>query len=136
MKIHGGKNRDSTLPQKSQKKPTLPHIWYNARLKEQARLEEKRKEMVKRIDDVLTVLYKKYNLDEVYLFGSVSQEGKFRQKSDIDIAVKGLNKFDYYKFVGEISELINSRVDVVLMEECHFADFIREKGRKWNPKSK
>jgi predicted nucleotidyltransferase len=134
MKQAGPVNK--VAPQKSQRIPAFPHIWYKARLEEQEGLEKKRKEMVKRIDDVLTILYKKYNLEELYLFGSVSQKGKFKRKSDIDIAVKGLDKFDYYQFVGEISELINGRVDVVLIEECHFADFIREKGRKWNPKSK
>ena len=84
--------------------------------------------------EALSSLEKKYQWDEVYLFGSIVLEGRFRQNSDIDIAVLGLKKFDYYKFIGEISDLLNKRVDVVLLEECHFAQFIKEKGIKWNPK--
>ena len=40
---------------------------------------------------------KKYQWDEAYLFGSLILEGRFRQNSDIDIAVLGLKKYDYYK---------------------------------------
>ena len=64
--------------------------------------------------------YKNWWSDEIL-------EGRFRQNSDIDIAVLGLKKYDYYKFIGEISDLLNRRVDVVLLEECAFAHFIKKK---------
>ena len=86
--------------------------------------------------EALNSLEKKYQWDEAYLFGSLILEGRFRQNSDIDIAVLGLKKYDYYKFIGEISDLLNRRVDVVLLEECAFAHFIKKKGIKWNNKSR
>ena len=91
---------------------------------------------LQQVEDTLRTLEKKYQWDEAYLFGSIVLEGRYRQKSDIDIALLGLKKYDYFKFIGEISDLLNRRVDVVLLEECHFAQFIKEKGIKWNRKSR
>jgi hypothetical protein len=122
--------------QKAQKNTAFPKIWYEAKLKEQEDVERMRILTVQRIKKTLKILEKKYCWNEVYLFGSVAEKGKFRRNSDIDIAVKGLNKFDYYEFVGEISSLLDKRVDVVLLEDCHFADAIRKKGIKWNRESK
>ena len=59
-----------------------------------------------------------------------------KREKRVTVAVKGLNKFDYYEFVGEISCLMDQRVDVILLEKCHFADAIRKKGIKWKHKSK
>ena len=88
------------------------------------------------IHRALRKLKKKYHWDETYIFGSVAQKGKFRRNSDIDIAVSGLNSLEHYAFTGDISELIEKRVDVVLLEECRFAGSIKEKGLKWNHRTK
>ena len=122
--------------QKPQKNTAFPKIWYETKLKEQEDLESLRILAVQRINKTLNILEKKYCWDEVYLFGSVAEKGKFRRNSDIDIAVKGLDKFDYYEFVGEISSLMDQRVDVILLEKCHFSNAIRKKGIKWKHKSK
>jgi len=69
--------------------------------------------VLQKVEDALSYLEKKYQWDEVYLFGSIIQEGRFGRDSDIDIALLGLRKYDYYKFIGEISNLLNTRVDVI-----------------------
>ena len=114
----------------------LPRLWYQARLKQQADQEKARLAWIQRIEDALMILAERYCWEVAYLFGSIAEKGKFRSTSDIDIAVKGLSKLDYYKFVGEISDILEKRVDVVLLEECHFADSIRKKGIEWSRKSK
>jgi len=91
--------------------------------------------ILEQINKALTTLEKKYHWDKVYLFGSAAQKGKFRENSDIDIAIEGLNSFDHYAFTGDISDFLNMRVDVVLFEECPFAKSIEEKGLKWNRKT-
>ena len=121
---------------KSKKSATYPHFWHKSILNKQADQEKKRIAVLRQAKEALNSLEKKYQWDEAYLFGSLTLEGKFRQNSDIDIAVLGLKKYDYYKFIGEISDLLNERVDVVLLEECSFAHFIKKKGIKWNRKSK
>ncbi len=123
------------MDQKPQKSVTLPGLWYKGILKKQADQEEMRTAVIQQINKALDRLEKKYHWDEAYLFGSVAQKGKFRRNSDIDIAVRGLNRLEHYAFIGEISELLDKRVDVVLLEECPFAKSIKEKGLKWNRKT-
>ena len=124
------------LSQKPKKTSILPDLWYKAIVKKQADQEKMRITVIQQINKALNRLDKKYHWDEVYLFGSVAQKGKFRRNSDIDIAVQGLDKLEHYAFIGEISDLLNKRVDVILLEECHFADSIKERGIKWSRTSK
>jgi hypothetical protein len=119
---------------KSAKTTKFPDLWCKSILKKQANQEKMRIAALQQVEEALRCLEKKYRWDEAYLFGSIVLEGKFRRNSDIDIAVSGLEKFEYYEFIGEISDLLNKRVDVVLLEECHFEHFIKEKGIKWNRK--
>ena len=124
------------MSSKPVKTAALPDLWHKSILKKQADQEKMRIVVLRQVEDALSSLEKKYQWDEAYLFGSIVLEGRFRRNSDIDIAVMGLKKNDYYEFVGEISDLLNKSVDVVLLEECHFAESIKEKGIKWNPKSR
>jgi len=119
----------------SQNIAAFPARWHKSIIKRQADQEEMRIALIEQINRVLSKLEKKYYWDEAYLFGSVAQKGKFRRNSDIDIAVSGLNSLEHYAFTGEISELLDKRVDVVLLEECRFAKSIKKKGLKWNRKT-
>ena len=121
--------------QEIHERTTLPPLWHKTMLARQLEQEKLRLSLLQKISNALKILGKKYHWDEAYLFGSVSQEGKFRRNSDIDIAISGLNGFEHYAFTGEISELLDTLVDVVILEECPFAESIKKKGLKWNPKS-
>ena len=123
------------MSQNPQKIAAFPARWHKSILKRQADQEEMRIALIEQINRALRKLEKKYYWDEAYLFGSVAQKGKFRRNSDIDIAVSGLNSLEHYAFTGEISELLDKRVDVVLLEECRFAKSIKKKGLKWNRKT-
>jgi len=113
-----------------------PAIWLQNRMKKLREMEQNRKRTTLEVDNALNKLMKRYSWDEAYLFGSVVKKRRYRHGSDVDIAISGLNKFDYYAFVGDISELLNKRVDVVLLEECRFRQSIMEKGIRWSPKKK
>ncbi len=113
----------------------LPSLWYKAILDRQTDQEKLRISVLQKISNTLKTLEKKYHWDEAYLFGSVAQKGKFRRNSDIDIAITGLNRLEHYALTGDISELLDMRTDVVLLEECPFAQSIKEKGLKWNRKT-
>ena len=111
-----------------------PKIWINSKRRTIQQLERFRMDVVEEVADALEVLYKKYHWDEAFLFGSITQKERFGSRSDIDVALSGLNTFDYYAFVGDLSELVNRQVDVILIEECRFSKSIIEKGKKWIPK--
>ena len=119
----------------STKSTALPSLWHKGILERQADQEKLRISVLKQISKALNTLEKKYQWDEVYLFGSVAQKGKFRLNSDIDIAISGLNRLEHYAYTGDISALLDMRVDVVIMEECPFAKAIKEIGLKWNHKT-
>jgi predicted nucleotidyltransferase len=126
-------------PEKKHREPgkntAIPARWHKAIFERAAEREKLRISILEQIDTALTTLEKKYHWDDTYLFGSVTQKGKFNLNSDIDIAISGLNKLEHYAFTGEISELLDKPVDVVLLEECIFTQSIKEKGLKWNRKT-
>ena len=63
------------------KESALPSLWHRAVLERQVELEELRISVLKKINNALKSLEKKYYWDEAYLFGSVAQKGKFRLNS-------------------------------------------------------
>ena len=115
---------------------SIPSRWFQFVQKEQEEREKLRKLILQDVNKTLQLLMEKYTWKEIYLFGSLVQEGRFQPNSDVDIAVRGLNKFDYYAFIGEVSEILNRRVDVIRLEECHFSNSIVKKGMRWTHKKK
>jgi len=86
-------------------------------------------------EDALALLSQRYAWDEVFIFGSVIQSGRFSKRSDVDIGIRGLNKFLHYQFVADISSLLDRDVDVIRLEDCDFSDVIIRRGIPWNPKN-
>ena len=115
---------------------SIPSRWFQFAKKEQEEREKVRKRILQDVNKTLQLLMEKYTWKEIYLFGSIVQEGRFKPNSDVDIAIRGLNKFDYYAFIGEVSGILNRRVDVIRLEECHFSSSIIKKGMRWTHKKK
>jgi predicted nucleotidyltransferase len=111
-----------------------PPVWYQERQRKYHQLEKARLNTIDAIKKALNHLEKRYIWDDAYIFGSVTSTGRYRSASDVDIALSGLDKFDYFAFIGDISELLNKRVDVVRLEECRFSQSIISKGIKWTRK--
>ena len=85
------------MTSKPVKTATYPDLWHSSIQKKQADQEKMRITDLQQVEDTLRTLEKKYQWDEAYLFGSIVLEGRYRRKSDIDIALVGLKKYDYYK---------------------------------------
>ena len=117
------------MTQKLKIRTDFPALWYKSLLKRQEEKEKMRMAELQKVEEALDNLDMKYHWDEAYLFGSLTKKGRFIRNSDIDIGVQGLNKLDHYAFVGDISDLLDRPVDVVLLEECHFAKTIKKKGQ-------
>jgi predicted nucleotidyltransferase len=114
-------------------RPFKPYLWQENRRKELEAYEALRLSVLGKLKDALTDLGRNYQWDAVYVFGSVIKPGKFQPRSDVDVAVKGLDKFRLYSFIGDISAIMERDVDVIVLEECHFSESIIKKGAKWNP---
>ncbi|UCH92225.1 MAG: nucleotidyltransferase domain-containing protein [Candidatus Aminicenantes bacterium] len=73
-------------------------------------------------------IWKKYNINKVYLYGSLAQ-GKIHNQSDIDIAVEG--NISYQQLLSlftEVDRHFSREIDIRILEELPFREAIREKG--------
>ena len=67
------------------------------------------------IKAIIAPIAKKYNLNEVYLFGSYAR-GEATEKSDIDFVMNfsdTITLFTYAEIIEELEELFGKKVDVV-----------------------
>lgn len=110
---------------------TTHAIWLRAQQTRDIENETLRQATIKKLDRVLGCLYSQYGWKEIYLFGSVMIPGNFHQKSDIDMGVRGLNPDWLYRFIAELSNLMEREVDVVMLENSRLAATIRKKGVQW-----
>lgn len=62
------------------------------------------------------------------LFGSVTQPHRFSAHSDVDLAVDTLSQGDPFGLISYLSLHVNRDADVVPLDQCHFADKIRQIG--------
>ena len=109
-------------------------IWEHNLARKKEENEGLRHSVLLKLDKSLKALSKKYSWKEIFIFGSVIRNGAFHENSDVDIGIEGLDPLKHYAFVGEISGLMERDVDVVVLEECGFAERIKEKVLKWSMK--
>lgn len=91
---------------------------------------------------ILKMLPKKYQNDvkkaitilsaegckEIYLFGSLVN-GDITDSSDIDLAVTGIRKEDFFEIFGELMMELEHPVDLINLEwKSRFVTFLKEKG--------
>jgi hypothetical protein len=69
------------------------------------------------------------SLTEAYLIGSVIQPFAFTIRSDVDIVLKNFHG-DRFDFWTKMEEKIKHKVEIILFEQCHFQEFILQKGFK------
>ena len=111
-------------------------LWLQSARQQEKELERTRKRVLRELDEALETLTERYTWETLYVFGSLIKEGGFTPRSDVDIVLGGLNKFDYYAFVGDISSLLNRTVDVINLEECPFVNSVISRGVKWTSKKR
>ena len=118
-------------PPKEKYAPFDISIWKRALIKNRHARERLRLHTMDKVFNAIEQLSHSYQWDDLYAFGSATESERFGEVSDIDIGVEGLDKLLYYRFVADLSGLIEREVDVVRLEDCHFADAIRTRGIRW-----
>lgn len=66
---------------------------------------------------------------KAYIFGSIIKEGKFRENSDIDIALEGKVKEDYFLIWSELEEKLNKGVDLRILDSGVTSQIIKKEGK-------
>jgi predicted nucleotidyltransferase len=79
--------------------------------------------------DIVNVLVEKFNVTKVIVFGSLVKD-KFTAESDIDIAVEGIRKQDFFTALSAVNRLTDRWVDLKPIEdlEPHFRQRVFETG--------
>ena len=70
----------------------------------------------------------------VTVFGSLSRAGRFKETSDVDLALDAEPRdLSVYQLIALLSERLGRRVDVILLSESRFKDKILREGERWIP---
>jgi len=77
-----------------------------------------------------TPIFKKYNIETVFLFGSVAA-GRSRKDSDVDLYVSFLPENEYWTFRHELEEAVQLPIDLYTDSDDHkFVRKIIERGER------
>ena len=90
--------------------------------KERANLREQAEQEA---EALANILYTRYSASNVYLFGSLLEEGRFNENSDIDLAVEGLPGSIFFEAVGELLLRAKFPLNLISLRNC--PEFLRKK---------
>ncbi|MBD3182198.1 hypothetical protein GF312_07895 [Candidatus Poribacteria bacterium] len=95
-----------------------------------------RLETFSQLEKLLEKLSNEYGFSQAYIFGSLVKPGKFREDSDIDIAICGLENKYFFRLISVISREMLRDVDLCQMERATegFRDKILKQGVLWKKK--
>ena len=100
--------------------------------KEKRRLWERekiRRKAIAKLSLLNDILSNFPQVKKAYIFGSIVKEGKFREKSDIDIALEGKVKEDYFLIWSELEEELNEGVDLRILDSGVTSQIIKKEGK-------
>jgi predicted nucleotidyltransferase len=70
--------------------------------------------------------------ENVWVFGSLVQPGRFSEPSDIDLALERRPPaFSEFWLQGELELRLGRRVDILLLRETRLREKIEREGRRW-----
>ncbi|MEO7913386.1 MAG: nucleotidyltransferase domain-containing protein [Roseiflexaceae bacterium] len=72
-----------------------------------------------------------HGLQQVWVFGSVTQPNRFVARSDIDLALTQDPNMRQFQIMAKLSLWLDRDVDVILLDDCPFADKITREGIQW-----
>jgi predicted nucleotidyltransferase len=95
-----------------------------------------REEAYKIAQQCAQFLKERFNVQNVYIFGSVVGDGIWHKRSDIDIAVEGLPDKDYMRALFDMYDLLPSELDLDLVTLENVPMKMRERILAINSKSR
>ncbi|EAW36723.1 nucleotidyltransferase family protein [Lyngbya sp. PCC 8106] len=103
--------------------------WRERQAKQKAQNQRMVMQARSQLVDIVNVLVDKFKVTKVIVFGSLVKD-KFTAESDIDIAVEGIRKQDFFTALSEVNRQTNRWVDLKPIEdlEPHFRQRVFETG--------
>ena len=96
-----------------------------------AESEEQRQATLARVLAVLDEVAPGFGVHEAYVFGSLARPGRYHAQSDIDVAVCWPGGTGFFDLAGDVSRRLGQDIDILPLDQIHFADKIRREGIKW-----
>jgi len=98
-----------------------------------AHWEQERQTILAQVLDWLDTVGHQHGIQQAYIFGSLSQAGRFTPTSDVDVAIVGLPPQSHFELMSHLQTLVGREVDMIELDRCHFQHRIRETGILWTP---
>ncbi len=95
-------------------------------------LDDKYECAVSDFNKIKGMIVERYNPRRIYQWGSLLDRSHFREYSDIDIAVEGVNDPEsFFKMYGDAEKLTSFPLDLLDIEKIptEFAEIIKSKGK-------
>jgi len=95
---------------------------------------EREKLRIKTLQEVCNILGKLSGVvkfEAAYIFGSVLEENRFSEHSDVDVAFLGLDRDELFYVTSYISGKIRRNVNIIHLEDISFRDKILMEGFQW-----
>jgi len=108
----------------------LRQAWRKRARQEKESEERRRREALAKARAIARYLKEKYNVNAVYLYGSLAWGRHFTSRSDIDLLVEGFPEASsYWRMLVEVEDIASPfEVNVVLSEDANFS--LRKKAKK------
>ncbi len=102
-----------------------------ARARQRVRLERERLATLSQLLRLLEEHGTALGISEADVFGSLIHPGRFRDDSDVDVAVPRVEAESFFAAMSILSTALGREVDLVDLTMCHFARQIRERAIRW-----
>jgi len=96
-----------------------------------ARWEQQRQSTLSRLEELLAEAGGRFGLREAVIFGSIIRPGRFTERSNVDVAVVELPAKAFFPLAAFLSVGLGLDVDLVWLDDLHFADAVRRDGKLW-----
>ena len=90
--------------------------WQNRRREQQIHHRQLAEKARSSLDKIAEVLIEEFNANKIVLFGSLVK-GDFGEGSDIDLAVAGTRRYDYFTALAAVNELTEFWIDLKPIED-------------------
>ncbi len=97
----------------------------------QQQREQQRQQVLQQVLAWLQAHGAAYGIETAFVFGSVTQPGRFHEGSDVDVGVAAIAPDRQIDAIADLSMALLRDVDIVDLRRCHFAHRIREQGVLW-----
>jgi predicted nucleotidyltransferase len=106
-------------------------LWEAALQRRRAANEAERRRVLADLLAWLDARGAEHDIDQAWIFGSLTRPGRFGARSDVDLALARDPSAQQFRIMSALSLALDHDVDVILIDDCPFAGKIIREGIQW-----